>query len=227
MGIEKPKIEQEGFNFIFETIQNEFKSDGFKRVKVELWKYHRFHPTAIRRAIRTAEAVLKKGSINYSSQEYEAIASELPYEVGSAYVERVYGYYIIWLKQKNGREKKKVLEGDIKYSNWKTHFSDLANELHELLPALKTARQFHFNKDNDTLRNLNLSDEQLNGIDYIDEQPQRLLLEHLKTEIPELYEFKSWLDLKPSDLTIELLDQLTIIDMRKTFKGRCKACPEE
>jgi hypothetical protein len=46
----------------------------------------------------------------------------------------------------------------------------------------------------------------------------------LKSEIPELKKFERILELTPADLTDGLLDKLTVIDYRKTFRGRCQAC---
>jgi hypothetical protein len=97
--------------------------------------------------------------------------------------------------------------------------------LDELLPALKTARDMETEKD-DKLATAGLTVEQLNGKEYIDDKGDRLLLEHIKSEIPELRKFDSWYDMTTRDLTDELLDKLTVIDMRGTLRGKCEGCPE-
>ena len=105
------------------------------------------------------------------------------------------------------------------------HRIKLSEMLHKMLPSIKAAREFETDK-NVKFAYLVLTPKELNGTEYIDDKKQNLLLQHIKSEIPELEKFDSWYDLTAADLTNDLLDQLTVIDLRGTLKGRCEACPK-
>ena len=104
------------------------------------------------------------------------------------------------------------------------HWELLNSVLSVSLRSLKYANEIETEKDVE-FRELVLTSAEQNGDAYINDKHQRLLLEHLKNEIPELREFNSWLDMTAGDLTYELLDKLTVINTRGTFKGKCEGCP--
>ena len=104
------------------------------------------------------------------------------------------------------------------------HWDILNGVLSNLLGSLKVAEEIETEKDVE-FRNIVLNYFEQNGKAYVDDKHRRLLLEHLKNEIPELQEFDSWLDMTVNDLTYELLDKLTVINTRGTFKGKCEGCP--
>ena len=101
------------------------------------------------------------------------------------------------------------------------HWDLLNSVLGALLPSLKYANEIETEKHVE-FGNIVLTSAEQNGDAYINDKHQRLLLEHLKTEIPELQEFNSWLDMTAGDLTYELLDKLTVINTRGHSKANAK-----
>lgn len=104
------------------------------------------------------------------------------------------------------------------------HWDILNGILSSLLGSLKDANEIETEKHT-PFRDIVLTDGQQEGKAYVDDKHRRLLLEHLKNEIPELQGFDNWLDMTATDLTNELLDKLTVINVRGTFKGECEGCP--
>ena len=107
MDKERPKIELEGFKIIFELLQQP-ESDRFRLVKKALGISHSFDPTAIRRTIVAADAIAKNADKPMSRAERIMFASTLEYEVGATYLERVYGYFVIWQKEQIEKEHKRI-----------------------------------------------------------------------------------------------------------------------
>jgi len=155
------------------------------------------------------------GNTPLDETKIEQIKKSSGYSTTETFISNADSIYRVWLRQSTEQPP----------MDWETHCNRLMKILDELLPALKTARDMETEKD-DKLATAGLTVEQLNGKEYIDDKGDRLLLEHIKSEIPELRKFDSWYDMTARDLTDELLDKLTVIDMRGTLRGKCEGCPE-
>lgn len=171
------------------------------------------------RAYGVACELLGIGNAMLNEAKRKQIAEGVGYSATEKFVSTADSYYRMWLRIKTEKQPP-TSETDLDQ-----HCNRLLNTLDMLLPSLISVRDNATDKD-ETLAVAGLTIGQMEGTEYIDDKGERLLLEHLKSEIPELQKFDSWYEMTPRDLTNDLLDKLTVIDLRGTLKGKCEGCPE-
>jgi hypothetical protein len=109
--------------------------------------------------------------------------------------------------------------------DWRDHYKDLSELLHKMIKSLKAAREIESSQD-EMFGDILLNQEQKDGTEYMDDYLSRCLLAHIQAEAPELRDIESWLQLRAIDLSNDLLDKLSMIDLRRKFKGRCSVCKD-
>lgn len=103
------------------------------------------------------------------------------------------------------------------------HFEKLASEADKLVHSLVCTRAGEEIKDV-ALEDIMMTDEDKQ--EYLYDSLERCLIDHIRDEVPELAGIKNSLQLRVMDITNELLDKLSVIAYRKTFRGTCRICKD-
>ncbi len=105
----------------------------------------------------------------------------------------------------------------------KRHWARLAERAQELLDYLKT----YFPYTNDYLIvEIQISNDDFEGINLVDDFRTQCLLSHMKAELPEIENLKSWPELRISDISDSLLKALGLRAEKQQFEGKCEVCKD-
>lgn len=105
----------------------------------------------------------------------------------------------------------------------KRHWTRLAEKAQELLDHLKS--YFPFIEDY-TIAEIAVNNDDFECINLMTDYRTKCLLSHMKAELPELEELKTWDDLKISDINDRLLDTLGLRAENQQFVGICEVCKD-
>jgi len=106
---------------------------------------------------------------------------------------------------------------------YKEHEKGLVSTLQKLIENFRLAQRYG-SVDGLPIEEIVVKEEDRNQLHSVESLLSRCLLSHIQLELPELRGIKDWGQLRPEDITDELLDKLSLMSYRRTFQGKCDIC---
>jgi hypothetical protein len=144
-------------------------------------------------------------------------ALKYPQELRSKLPGEVQDYLLEW----GSNHRPQLINEQRIQQNWIKHSDDLAQATREVLKRLYT--YIHWN-NNMTIEDINLEKNDAEATGFFTDKIVIGLFTHLQHDILVPQQFKSWEELKVKNITVSLLNELSLKAAKRDFNGKCEIC---